>query len=200
MRTSLIAAAALALATPAFATDAFANSYSFDPTHTEVLASWNHLGLSEQSLEFLAVDGEVIFNQDDVPASSLSVTIPVESIHSGVAKFDEHLKGGDFFDLANHPNVTFVSTAARQTGANTGEIEGDLTIKGVTQPATLDVVFNFAGPHPLSGIVPGLEGVEAAGFTATTAVNRSDFGMGAYAPSVSDRIEIVINAELKKTD
>lgn len=193
MRTSLIAAASIALAAPALA-----DSYRFDPAHTEVMASWNHLGLSTQTLEFLAVDGEVVFDQADIGASRVTVTIPVESVHTGLPAFDEHLTGGDFFDLDAYPEITFVSTGARQTGDATGRVDGELSIKGVTRPVTLDVVFNFAGPHPLDGVVPAYNGVEAAGFTATAEVKRSDFGLGRFAPAVSDDIRIVINTELQK--
>lgn len=194
MRVLILAASLAALALPAAAAD----RYAFDPAHTEVRASWDHLGLSRQSLEFLTVEGEILFDQETVANSGATVTIAADSVHTGFAKFDEHIRGAEFFDTASHPEITFVSTAARKTGETTGELDGDLTIKGVTRPVTLAVTFRYAGKHPLDGVVPALKGVEAAGFQATTTVNRSDFGLGAFVPAVSDAVEIVIDAEFRK--
>ncbi|MEM6490751.1 MAG: YceI family protein, partial [Pseudomonadota bacterium] len=131
-------------------------------------------------------------------ASTLSVVIKTASVHSGFGRFDDHLRSGDFFDVETHPEATFVSTAARQTGPKTGEVDGLLTIKGIGKPVTLDVEFLFAGPHPLDGVVPTYKDAEYAGFRATGKVLRSDFDLGRFAPNVSDEIALTINAELRK--
>lgn len=193
-RPLFLAAAVAAFATPAFAAD----RYEIDLAHTEVMAGWDHLGISFQTLEFLDIAGEMTFDPADVAGSSLNVVIKTESVHTGFGPFDNHLKGGDFFDVASHPEATFVSTAARQTGPKTGEVDGLLTIKGIEKPVTLDVEFLFAGPHPLDGVVPTYNGAEYAGFRATGKVLRSAFDLGRFAPNVSDEIALTINAELRK--
>jgi len=191
---ALAAGLVAAAAAPALAAD----RYAIDLSHTEVMAGWNHLGISFQTLEFLDIAGEATFDQEDVANSSLNVVIKTESVHTGFARFDDHIKSGDFFDVEKHPEATFVSTAARKTGPTSGEVDGDLTIKGITKPVTLDVEFLFAGPHPLDGIVPTYKDAEYAGFRATARVMRSDFDLGRFAPNVSDEIDLTINAELRK--
>lgn len=195
MRATILSAAlAAAIAMPAAAAD----KYGFDASHTEVMASWNHVGISYQTLEFLSVDGEITFDREDIASSAMDVTIKADSVHTGFAKFDDHLKAADFFDVANHPEIRFVSTAVRQTGVDRGEIDGTLTIKGVSKPVTLDVEMLFDGPHPLGAFIDAYKGADYAGFRATTQVLRSEFDLGKFAPLTSDHIDIVINAELRK--
>ncbi|MGI9384280.1 MAG: YceI family protein, partial [Methyloligellaceae bacterium] len=97
------------------------------------------------------------------------------------------------------PEIRFKSTSARRTGAKSGEVTGDLTIKGVTRPVTLKVRFNFSGSHPLSPFLDKYKGVYATAFSARTHVLRSDFNMGKFAPLTSDEIEISIEAELHRS-
>lgn len=194
LRPFAFAAAFAVLAAPAVAAD----RYEVDLAHTEVFAGWNHLGLSFQTLEFTDISGGIAFDQADVSKSSVDITIKTESVHTGFGKFDDHIKSGDFFDVENHPEATFVSTAVRQTGPKTGEVDGTLTIKGVSKPATLDVEFLFQGPHPLDGVVPSYNDAVFAGFRATARVLRSDFDLGKFAPNISDEIDITINTEMRK--
>ncbi|MEM7522443.1 MAG: YceI family protein [Pseudomonadota bacterium] len=193
-RPLILAAALASFAAPAVAAD----RYAIDLSHTEVMAGWNHLGISFQTLEFLVIAGEAMFDQENVANSSLNVVVKTESVHTGFGKFDDHIKSADFFDVEKHPEATFVSTAARKTGPKTGEVDGTLTIKGVSKPVTLDVEFLFAGAHPLDGVVPTYKDAEYAGFRATASVLRSEFDLGKFAPNVSDEIDITINAELRK--
>ena len=193
-RSLVFATACAALAAPAAAADV----YEIDLSHTEVMAGWNHLGISFQTLEFLDIAGEMTFDQDTVENSALTVTIQTESVHTGFDAFDGHIKGPDFFNVEMFPEATFVSTAARRTGPATGEVDGVLTIKDIAKPVTLDVEFLFAGPHPLDGVVPTYNGAEYAGFRASTKVLRSEFDLDRFAPNVSDEIDITINAELRK--
>lgn len=174
-----------------------AGTYAFDQGHTEVMASWNHLGMSTQTLEFTSVDGSVVFDEANVSNSALNVTIDAKSVSTGYAVFDDHIQAGDFFDTANHPTITFVSTRVEKTGERTGRVTGDLTIKGITKPATLDVTFVFGGEHPLSQYVEAYKGAQYASFSATGTVKRSDYSVDKFAPAVSDEIEIVINTEMR---
>lgn len=183
-------------ATSAFAAPAAAaapakgvsGTYTLDPAHTDVLVQWSHFGFSNPSAHFGDVDGTLVYNAQDVSKSSVNVTLPLSGLNSFTAKFDEHLKSADFFDAAKFPTATFKSTKVTSAGPNKLTVAGDLTIKGTTKPVVLAVTLNGAGPHPMKK-------VPALGFDATTTVKRSDFGLGAYVPNVSDEVKIRITTE-----
>ncbi len=188
--------AALALTTaPVLAQE----NYQFDEGHTEVLFSWTHAGISTQTAEFTGLDGEIVIERDDVAASRVDVTIDPASIHTGFELFDEHLVSGDWFDVESHPEIRFVSTAVRQVATDRALIDGDLTIKGITHPVTLDATLTFDGPHPLGEFVEAYQ-ADYVGFAATAMVPRSAWDLGAYAPLTSDTVEITINTELRRVD
>ena len=179
-------AAGLALAT----TTAFADpvTYQLDPAHTNVVASWNHLGFSNPVMHFGDAEGTLVYDAEDVGASSVTVTLPLSGLDAHVDAFNEHLRSGDFFDAAQFPEITFTSTAVEAAGEGKLKVTGDLTIKGITKPVVLDVTLNKAGEHPMKK-------VPAIGFDATATVKRSDFGVGAYAPMVSDEVTLKITTE-----
>ncbi|SBV36872.1 Secreted protein [uncultured Stenotrophomonas sp.] len=163
-------------------------TYKLDPSHTDVLVQWNHMGYSNPSAHFGDADGTLVYDADDVGKSSVEVTLPLSGLNSFTAKFDEHLRSADFFDAAQFPSATFKSTKVEAAGANKLTVTGDLTIKGTTKPVTLDVTINGAGEHPMMK-------VPTVGFDATTTFKRSDFGVGAYAPAVSDEVKVRITTE-----
>jgi polyisoprenoid-binding protein YceI len=176
-----------------------ADTFKLDKQHTEVRVSWDHMGLSRQSAKFSDVTGKVEFNAEKPEASTVDVQIKVASFTSGITALDTHLtKTKDYFDAAAHPMITFKSREVRSTGEKTAEVIGDLTINGVAKPATLAVVWNFLGPHPMGTINPTFQDVVAAGFTARTQILRSDWGMSRTIPLVSDEIRIVIETEMHK--
>ncbi|HYG07700.1 MAG TPA: YceI family protein [Stenotrophomonas sp.] len=185
-------AAAAPAATPI---QAMSGTYKLDPTHTDVLVQWNHLGFSNPTAHFGNVDGTLVFDAADPTKSSVQVTLPLSGLNSFTAKFDEHLKSADFFDAAKFPTATFKSTKVEAAGTNKFTVTGDLTIKDQTKPVTLDVTLNGAGDHPMAK-------VPAIGFDATATLKRSDFGVGAYVPAVSDevRIRITTEAEVQKDE
>ncbi len=190
----LFGAALLAL--PGTAALADPQTYQFDKNHTQIRITWNHLGLSEQSLMFTEYTGTVTFDEEDVSNSAVQVTIDPASVDSGVPAFDDHLRSSDFFHVEEHDEITFETTSVVRTGPNTGQMTGDLTIKGITKPVTLDVTLNYSGEHPLAAFNEKFQGRQAAGFTATGRVLRSDFDLGRNAPIVSDWVDIEINTEL----
>ena len=181
---SLIAALLLA----AGATQANPVKYNLDPNHTEIEFSWNHFGFSHLSGRFDKVEGNFLFDAADPTRSSIDVSIPIASIDTGVSALDEHLQSPDFFDVAQFPVATFKSTKVERVGADALKVSGELTIHGVSRPAVLDVTINKIGLHPNGGRA-------AAGFDAKTTLKRSDFGVGRYAPNVSDEIAIAISSE-----
>lgn len=185
---------AAAAPTEAPATDAAtpiqaaSGTYKLDPSHTDVLVQWTHMGFSNPSAHFGNVDGTLVFDAADPTKSSVQVTLPLSGLNSFTAKFDEHLKSADFFDAAKFPTATFKSTKVEAAGTNKFTVTGDLTIKDRTRPVVLDVTLNGAGEHPMLK-------VPAIGFDATTTIKRSDFGVGAYVPAVSDEVRIRITTE-----
>lgn len=178
----------LALATSAFAAGAAPVSYRIDASHTDVIAQWNHLGFSNPTAHFGNVEGTIVYDADNVAASSVEVTIPLSGLNSHVARFDEHLRNADFFDAAKFPVATFRSTAVEAAGEGRLKVSGELTIKDATRPVVLDVLLNKAGPHPRNN-------KPTIGFDATATVLRSEFGLGRGAPAVSDEVKIRITTE-----
>ena len=167
---------------------AASGTYKIDPNHTHVLVTWSHFGLSNPSINFGDADGAIVYNADDAAASSVEVTLPVSGISALAADFHDHLSSADWFDAAKFPTATFKSTGVQAAGTNKFTVAGDLTVKGVTKPVTLDVTLNGAGEHPMRK-------VPAIGFDATTTLKRSDFGLGGFAPAVSDEVKVHITTE-----
>ena len=163
-------------------------TYKLDPTHTNVLFSWNHFGFSNPTANLGLGEGTLVFDEKDAAKSSVDVTLPLANLDTHVTKLDEHLKKPDFFDADKFPTVTFKSTKVQSLGGGKYKITGDLTVHGVTKPVVLDAKLNKSGVHPMLK-------VQTVGFDATTTVKRSDFGMGAYVPNVSDEIKIHITTE-----
>jgi polyisoprenoid-binding protein YceI len=170
---------------------AAADSYTMDPNHTQIRVGWNHFGFSNIEAAFSRFDAKLALDPQDWTQSSVEVTIPVDGVDTGVAKLDEHLKSPDFFDAAKFPNITFKSTKVEPAGSGLLEVHGELTVHGVTKPVVLEVTINKVGTHPMAG-------GEAAGFDAKTVVKRSEFGVGKYAPNVSDEVTISITTEAHK--
>ena len=163
-------------------------NYRMDPPHTLVVAQWNHFGFSNPMANFGQVDGVIHYNAEDVTQSSVQATLPLAGLTGFTAAFDEHLRSADFFEAARFPSATFKSTKVAAAGVNKLTVTGDLTIKDITRQVVLDVTVNGAGPHPSAN-------KPAVGFDATTTLKRSDFGVGAYAPTVSDEVSLRITTE-----
>jgi polyisoprenoid-binding protein YceI len=174
-------------------------SYTFDKSHTEIRFSWDHLGLSRQSGRFLDIAGEVVFDPERPETSRIDVRIPVKSLTTGVPALDDVLlKTPDYLNVAANPDITFKSTGVVMTTAKTANVSGEVSFNGFTRPATLSVVWNFSGEHPLSKINPVYAGVYASGFSARTQILRSEFGITRSIPLVSDELRITIEAELHR--
>ena len=140
------------------------------------------------------------FDPDTPATTTADIKIPVKSISTGIKKLDEHLVGTkDFFDVAANPNITFKSTGVRLKSDKTAEMEGDLIINGITKPVVLDVIWNFTGEHPLQNINPVYTGAYASGFSASTQIRRSDWGITRTIPYVSDELRITIETEMLRT-
>jgi polyisoprenoid-binding protein YceI len=177
-------------AAPAFAAP---EKYTLDSSHSQIVFSYNHLGYSTGYGMFSGFAGEIMFDQADPAASSVSVSFPVKTMLTGwQARFD-HLMSPDFFGATDDEMVTFASTGIEVTGEKTAKITGDLTLNGVTKSVVLDAVLAQAGDHPM-------EKKPWAGFSATTTLLRSDYNLGMFAPFVSDEVQVQLSVEAMKAE
>jgi polyisoprenoid-binding protein YceI len=190
MRFAPALTAALLASAPAFATP---EAYVFDPSHSQIVFSYDHLGYSTGYGMFSGIEGQVQFDPQDPAASSVTVEFPVKSMLTGWQARFEHFMSADFFDATDDEMVSFKSTGVEVTGEKTAKITGDLTLNGVTKSVVLDAVLNQAGEHPM-------EKKMWAGFSATTTLLRSDYGLGAYAPFIGDEVALVISVEASKAE
>lgn len=182
---------ALVLAAPLqFA--AAAERWEFDRAHTQVLFTVSHLGFTELTGQFREVSGELILDSEDLSKSSVTARIDTASIDMNFERLETHLKNKDFFDVENHAEMLFTSTSVEKVADDRLTVHGDLSLLGKTQPVSLDVRINKLGNHPMSGKPYG-------GFTATTSIKRSDWGMSYGVPNVGDEIGIRINLEAMPT-
>ncbi len=179
--------AALAAA-PAFAE---AEKYTLDPSHSQIVFTYQHLGFSTTTGMFSGFNGEILFDQANPAASSVTVSFPVKTMLTGWQERFDHFMSKDFFDAADDEMVSFVSTAIEVTGEKTAKITGDLTLNGVTKSVVLDAVMNQVGEHPMLKQA-------WAGFSATTTLVRSEYNLGQFAPFVSDEVLLNISVEAGK--
>lgn len=196
-RTLLLAAAAVALALPAFA-DVSTNpqsapkgKYSLDPRHTTVTFCIVHMGVSNYCARFNSASGTVTFNGAQPEKSSAKVRVDVASIDTPVDKLDDELRNS-FFETAKFPTATFDSSSIKVTGENSGEIEGALTLHGVTKDIVLKTVFNGGREHPMNG-------KRMLGFSASTTLNLADFAFPdvAWRGFVGDEVTLYIETEVQ---
>ncbi len=169
-----------------------AGTYKSEQGHAYVAFQYSHQGFSRPIIRWGTTDATIIFDADNPENSKLTVTLPVKDIDTGVPAWDDHIKGEGFFDLANHPEITFVSTDIEQIRDGYGTLTGNLTIKGVTKPFTLTGTVNKVGKHFRSG-------VDMFGVSATGQLKRSDFGVDKYAP-MADDIDIMVEVEFQKAE
>lgn len=196
----LIAAVALLIAAPTLAVplDAPSGTYNLDLSHTSVTWRIKHLGLSFYTARFAKIASTVVLDAADPSKSKLDVTIDANSVRTDFPfpekeDFDK-VVGGDarFLDGRSFPQIRFVSTSIAATGPKTGKITGNLTLRGVTKPVTLDATFNGTlAPNPMMK-------THKLGVSARGSIKRSDFGMNFGLQFVGDEVELIIEAEYDK--
>jgi len=170
-------------------------TWNIDPAHTETAAIARHLMVTKVRGQFANVSGQLVIAEDPTQ-SSVRVSIPTDTLTTGSDDRDNHVKGEDFLDVAQFPTMEFVSTTVDGSGEK-WRVTGDLTIHGVTQPVTLDVEYNGVSPDPWGG--------QRAGFSASTEINREDWGLtwnvaletGGMLVSKNVKIEIEAQAVLE---
>ena len=165
-------------------------TYELDKNHTRVVFMCSHFGLTEYIAFMQGVEGSLEWNGAQPENGRVSVTIDSGGAMTGLANFDQQLDGPDWFDAANNPTITFKSTKVEKTGATTGLITGNLTVRGITKPITLTVTFNGGRSHPLK------PSAYALGFVATGTAKRSDYGMTKLmSVGIGDDVKLLIHAE-----
>jgi polyisoprenoid-binding protein YceI len=186
-----VLSAALLASLPAFAAT---QKYDIDAGHSNVTFGWNHFGFSNPTARLEKIEGSLQLDTADLTKSSVSVTLPLDGLHSGVAKLDEHMSSPDFLDAAKYPTITFKSTKVEKGAGEALKITGDLTVHGVTKSVVLDAKVNKIGIFE----IPAMKvKVPAAGFDAQTVIKRSEFGVTSYVPAVSDDITVHITLDAK---
>lgn len=165
-----------------------AGAYHLDPAHGKITWSVDHLGFSTYVGQFVNVQAELTLDPSDPSSSRLNATIPLTEVDSNSAGLDRHLQTADFFDTAHHPVATFVSRSVTVDVEDPSEatVVGDLTLRGVTRPVTMEVEFNQAGQSM---------GAYKVGFDGEATIRRSEFGIDFGLPALGDEVELHIEGE-----
>ncbi len=158
-----------------------------DPTHSEVQFKVKHLVISTVTGSFKSFEGTLETEGDDLINGKIDFSLDVNSIDTNQEQRDGHLKSADFFDAEHHPKITFASTAISAKGDDEYAVTGDLTIKGITKPVTLDVEFG--------GSTDDFYGNTKAGFEVTGKINRKEFGL--TWDGVTEAGSIVVGEDIK---
>lgn len=175
---------------------ASAQNWSLDKAHSSINFSVTHMVVSEVDGNFKDFSAEVKSEKPDFSDLVTTFTIQAASVNTNNDKRDEHLRGDEFFSSEKYPTITFKSTSVKKISDNKLELEGDMTMKGVTKKVKWDVKYN--------GTIKDAKGGSRAGFKATTTINRKDYGVSwnktldSGGLTVSDEVAITVNAEIKK--
>ena len=170
-----------------------AGTWAIDPVHSEVSFVVRHMMVSKVRGRFDTFEGTIVTAEDPL-ASSVTASVDLSSINTGQEQRDAHIRSADFFEVEKHTHMTFASTGIRAEGDHF-LLDGDLTLKAVTKPVTFKLEVNGFGPDAYGGT--------RAGFSATTEINRHDFGGSFNGPipgvpggvAVSDKVTITLEAE-----
>ena len=181
--------AAALIGTAPFAPVFAGDTYALDPAHTQAIFTIDHLGFSTITGAVHDLKGALVLDPAKLEDSTVKVTMAADSVDTGFAARDKTLQGAMFFNIAQFPTMTFNSTHVTKTGVQTADIQGDFTLLGITKPLVLKATLNRMAQDTIG------TNVYKVGFTATTAIKRSDFGMKAYVPYVGDDVHVTINFE-----
>lgn len=166
-------------------------TYYVDTTHAYIRFQYNHLGLSNPTLGFEEFKLSMDLDNAEPVNTKVLLDIKADSVQTGSEIFHEHLTGAKWFDTASNPNITFASTAISANSDGTYDLTGDLTIKDQIHPVVLKVTVNNAMMHPMAK-------KPVVGISAVGGLKRSQWGLGANAPYISDDVKLHIEAEMLK--
>lgn len=185
---ALLAASSVATAEPA--------RYELDPAHTTIAFLVDHVGYAQTLGLFAETSGGFTYDMETQTLSDLRVTVATSSIETLNDARDEHVRSGDFLDVASHPEMVFTADGGTPTGDNTGVVEGELTLLGRTLPLALDVTLNKAEAYPFG------HGRFTLGMTVRGSLMRSDWGMayGVADGLVGDEVTLIIETEAMRIE
>jgi len=171
------------------------STWNSDPAHSEVDFAIRHGGVSNVHGRIGNVVATLVYNAADVTKSTVTATIDVNTVDTGVSPRDSDLKTGNFFDVSKFPTATFTSTSVVKNG-NKLTVSGNFTLHGVTKPIVLDV------DGPSTPVENGMDHKTHSGFTATTTLSRTAYGIGTNVPPalVGDEFKLIIELEIVKQD
>lgn len=200
-RVHLMKLSSLLLSTVVFAGTASAadlsavpsGKYFVDTTHAYINMQYSHLGLSNPILQFDEFKISMDLDNANPTNTQVDVEIVTDSIDTGSDIFHEHITGEKWFDAANNPTISFKSAEIKGNADGTFDLTGDLTIKDMTKPVMLKVTINAAMMHPMAK-------KPVVGISAVGGLKRSDWGLGANAPFVSDEVKLEIQAEMLQAE
>ena len=170
-------------------------AFVLDASHTNVMFKVKHLGINTVTGRFDKFTGSFTYDSAAPALTSVNVSIDAASVDTDIERRDNHLRSEDFFFVEQHPVITFASKNVRRVEGNRFKVLGDLTIRGVTKPVVLDA--------ELTGLLKLQSGAEVAAVTATTTINRFDYGLAwnrltEGVANVAPEVEILLNLEARK--
>jgi polyisoprenoid-binding protein YceI len=168
-----------------------AGRYELDAHHWSVVFDVDHLHYSHFVMRFDRASAQLDWPASGLDGATVEATIDASSLDTNVPQLDQMVKGTQMLDVARYPQIRFVSTRFERTGEARGLLTGDLTIRGVTQPVTLDVTFNGYAPNPLTK-------QPTVGFSASGHFSRTKFGLTTWYPAVGDEINVRLEAEFEQ--
>jgi polyisoprenoid-binding protein YceI len=168
-----------------------ADTYQLEKTHADLYFSINHAGFTEKHGSFRDLDATLRYDAAHPETSQVTVTVKTGSVDTGFDERDNDVRSDKFLDVAKYPDMRFVSAKVTPGSKDTLRIEGNLTLRGVTRPLTLNATLNKSAPNPF-------DHKPTLGFSATGSLKRSDYGISTYVPMIGDAIGITIDAEFNR--
>lgn len=164
-----------------------AQTYQIDPVHTSLVFRVKHMNTAYVYGMFRDVKGTVIVNEANPAQSSIRIEVDANSVYTANEQRDNHLRSPDFFNTRQFPTIRFASTEVRKVNATTGQVKGNLTMRGVTRPITANVVFTGRGKNQ--------QGRDIIGFETTFTIRRSEFGIRYGLPGLGDDVRVTLSIE-----
>ena len=181
--------ATLALALMSFVVATVA-TWKSDGAHSRLGFSITHMGISEVNGQFDKFEVSISTPNADFSGATIGMTAQASTINTGMSMRDDHLRAADFFDVANHPTLTFKSTSVKKDKGNAYTVTGDLTMRGITKPVTFQAIHN--------GNAKNRAGGDVAGFRMIGTIKRSDFKVGEPGGTLADEVKLIADLEVGK--
>lgn len=170
-----------------WALPASAQTYQVDPVHTSLVFRVKHMNTAYVYGRFNQVTGTIVLDENNPARSSVNIEVDANSVYTANEQRDNHLRSPDFFSTRQYPTIRFASTEVRRVNANTVQVKGNLTMRGVTRPVTANVTLTGKGKNP--------QGRDIIGFETTFTVRRSEFGIRYGLPGLGDDVRVILSVE-----